>query len=72
VFSILEVDEMTVFELTLLGIVVIIIAAAGFWFTTVLDDNKVDLSFIDPDQPRDYVDRLNDGEKPIKVNLRDL
>jgi hypothetical protein len=45
---------MTVFELTLLGIVLIIIAVVGLWIASVLDDDKADLSFLDPSCPKDY------------------
>jgi hypothetical protein len=57
---------MTVFELTLLGVVLIIIAAAGFWIASVLDDDKADLSFLDDDQPRDYEVKT---ENDSKTNL---
>jgi hypothetical protein len=50
---------MTVFELTLMGIGLAVVACVVLWLS--IPDRKADLSFLDPDQPRDYPDSGSDS-----------
>jgi hypothetical protein len=43
---------MTVFELTLMGIGLAVVACVVLWLS--IPDRKADLSFLDPSCPKDY------------------